>query len=81
MDLAILLNVSPDTTFDLKRPPRDRDISKLETDMSVREMMETALTLRPEIKSRLSDLEAARREVDITRLRDWLRSELEVYLP
>lgn len=66
-DLAILLNVSPDTTFDLKRPPRDRDISKLETDMSVREMMETALTLRPEIKSRLSDLEAARREVDITR--------------
>lgn len=62
-NLAVLLNISPDTQFDLKRPPRDRDISKLETDMSVSQMMETALTLRPEIQSQLSSVEAARQKV------------------
>lgn len=66
-DLAVLLNVSPDTRFDLKRPPRDRDISKLETDMPVSEMMAEAIQLRPEIQSQLSALEAARQGVEIAK--------------
>lgn len=63
--LAILLNVSPDTVFNLKRPPKSDNIAKLESgDMSVQKLMETALSVRPEIKSAESALKAAGHNVD-----------------
>ncbi len=65
--LAVLLNLSPDTELSVARPPKERDISQLETNQTVSEMMETALSLRPELKSRESDMLAARRGIDIAR--------------
>ena len=65
--LAVLLNLSPDTPLTVSRPPKDRDITKLETNQTVQELMETALTLRPELKSRQSDMSAAKHGIDIAR--------------
>lgn len=65
--LAILLNLSPDTVLQVSPPPRDRDITKLETDETVAEMMETALALRPELKGKQSDLTAAERDIMIAK--------------
>ncbi|MBO7243960.1 MAG: TolC family protein [Alphaproteobacteria bacterium] len=58
--LAMLLNVSPETKFNLLKPKNDKDLTKLEMgDMPVSEMIETALTLRPEIQKSQKDVEAA----------------------
>lgn len=65
--LAILLNLSPDTKISVARPPKDKDMSRLETNQTVSEMMETALSLRPELKSKESDMSAARKGIDIAR--------------
>lgn len=65
--LAVLLNLSPDTSFNLRTPPKDKDITRLETDMSVSEMMELALTLRPEVKGSQSDLQSAAQGVRLAR--------------
>ncbi len=69
--LAVLLNLSPDTVFSLTRPPKDKDISRLDTDMGVEEMMRTALGLRPEVKSRLAALEALKQEVKAASSAHW----------
>ena len=69
--LAVLLNLSPDTVLEVTKPPKDKDITKLETDESVREMMETALTLRPELKSQKSKMTAAEREIAVIEAADW----------
>lgn len=65
--LAVLLNLSPDTPLSVSRPPKDKDITKLETDQTVQEMMATALTLRPELKSKQSDMTAAQKGIDIAK--------------
>ncbi len=66
--LAVLLNLSPDTKLTVARPPKDdKDITALETTQTVQEMMETALALRPELKSRESEMSAARYGIDVAR--------------
>ena len=65
--LATLLNLPTDTKFHLTLPPKDKDITALETDMTVQQMMETALQLRPEMKSALSSQDAARFGIDIAK--------------
>jgi TolC family type I secretion outer membrane protein len=67
--LATLLNLPADTKFDLVLPKRDKDndITKLQTDMTVQQMMETAVQLRPEMKSALSSQDAARYGIDIAK--------------
>ena len=62
--LAVLLNVSPTTKFDLIKPKNDKDLTKLAMqDMSVEEMIETAINLRPEIQRVTKDIEAATQNV------------------
>ena len=63
--LAVLLNLSPDTELKVTTPKKDKDITKLETDETIQQLMEKALTLRPELQSMKSQLTAAQREVDI----------------
>lgn len=65
--LSALLNLPADTKFNLTLPPKDRDITALETDMDVQKMMETAVALRPEMKSALSSQDAARFGIDIAK--------------
>ena len=65
--LAALLNLPAGTHFDLMLPPKDRDITVLETDMTVEQMIEAALAQRPEMKSALSSQEAARFGIDIAK--------------
>ena len=66
--LAILLNLSPDTELKVATPPKkDDDITKLETDETVQEMMETALALRPELKGKKSELTAAEHQISIAK--------------
>lgn len=61
--LAVLLNVSPSTKFDLRKP-KNEDLTKLAmNDMSVEDMIETALSLRPEIQKATKDIEAATQNV------------------
>jgi outer membrane protein TolC len=61
--LAVLLNLPPDTTFNLQHPPRNGDISKLNIDMGVGEMMDLSITLRDEMKGRLSTVEATKQGI------------------
>lgn len=64
--LAILLNISPSTSFDLSKPKKNKDITKLENaKMSVDEMMTLALKMRPEIKSRQKEMEAAKENINV----------------
>lgn len=66
--LAVLLNISPSVEFNLAKPKKDKDITKLETGkMSVEEMMELALKMRPEIKSRQKEIEAARENIGVVK--------------
>ena len=69
--LAVLLNLSPDTVVKVTQPKKDKDITKLETDETVQEMMETALNLRPELKSQTSKMTAAEREIAVIEAADW----------
>ncbi len=58
--LATLLNVSPTTVFKLLKPKNDRDLTKLAMkDMTVEKMIDTALSLRPEIEKADADIEAS----------------------
>ena len=67
-NLAVILNLSPDTPFKLKRPPKDKDIAKLESgDRSVQELMQIALDLRPELKSSESAMRAAKENIDVAK--------------
>lgn len=66
--LAELLNVSPDVSFNLKRPPKGKNIAALESgDVSVQKLMQTALDLRPEIKSQESALKAAQENINVAK--------------
>lgn len=66
--LAVLLNLSPDTALKVATPPKKGDdITKLETKETVQEMMETALSLRPELKGKKSEMTAAERQISIAK--------------
>ncbi|MBO7484236.1 MAG: TolC family protein [Alphaproteobacteria bacterium] len=65
--LATLLNLPTDTEFKLTLPPKDKDITAISTQMSVQEMMEEALKLRPELKNAESKEKAAKYSIDIAK--------------
>ena len=65
--LAVLLNLSPDTELKVTTPSKDKDVTKLETEQNIQELMETALTLRPELKSKKSEMTVAEREIEIAK--------------
>ena len=65
--LATLLNLPTDTDFKLSLPPKDKDITQISTKMTVGEMMEEALKLRPELKSAESKEQAAKYGIDIAK--------------
>ncbi len=65
--LATLLNLPTDTEFKLALPKKDKDITQISTDMTVGEMMEEALKLRPELKSAENKELAAQYGVDIAK--------------
>ncbi|MDY6408076.1 MAG: TolC family protein, partial [Pseudomonadota bacterium] len=69
--LAVLLNLSPDTELKVTTPPKNKDITKLEGNETVQELMEIALTLRPELKSQQSQMTAAEREIKILEAADF----------
>lgn len=66
-NLATLLNLSPDTSFNLKTPPKDKDITKLETSEKVEQLMDLALAQRPELKSKESSVTAAKENITAVR--------------
>lgn len=66
-NLATLLNLSPNTMFDLKTPPKDKDITALKTSDSVEKMMDLALEQRPELKSKESSVMAAKENISAAR--------------
>lgn len=64
--LATLLNISPSAEFKLAKPKKDKDITKLETGkMTVEDMIDLALKIRPEIKSKQKDVDAARNNIGV----------------
>lgn len=65
--LSVLLNLNPDVALTVTTPPKDRDLTALATDETVSDMMETALSLRPELKAKQSDLTASERAIEIAR--------------
>lgn len=66
-DLASLLNLPPETTFNLMKPKRTAEELNLDTKKSVTQLIDLALSLRPEIKSSKSTLEASRQNVNIAK--------------
>ncbi|MBE6455486.1 MAG: TolC family protein [Alphaproteobacteria bacterium] len=69
-NLAVLLNISPDATFNLKHPPKDKtkNFAKLESgDLSVQKLMDMALDLRPEIKSAQSAVRASKEGIGVAK--------------
>ncbi len=67
-NLAILLNLSPDTTFNLKSPSKNDDITRLATGtQTVQDLMNLAIELRPEIKSSQSVVKAAKENIDVAK--------------
>ena len=65
--LATLLNLPTDTEFKLALPEKDKDITQISTEMTIQQMMEEALKLRPELKSAESKEEAAKYGIDIAK--------------
>ncbi len=66
--LAELLHIAPDATFDLEKPGKKQDITKLRTGkMTVREMIETALKNRPEIQSKQKAVLAAKENINVAK--------------
>jgi len=76
-NLATLLNLPTDTKFKLKEPKKDKDFAKLEKEMTVQEMMKTAVEIRPELKSAMSAEEAARQGIYIARAGHFPKISLE----
>lgn len=66
-NLATLLNLSPDTSFNLMTPPKDKDITELETSEGVEKLMDLALEQRPELKSKESSVKAAKENISALR--------------
>lgn len=66
-DLASLLNLHPETTFNLMKPKRTAEELNLDTKKPVEELIDLAMSMRPEIKSSKSSLEASRQNVNIAK--------------
>lgn len=66
-DLASLLNLPPETEFNLLKPKKNKAEIELETKKSVGELIEIALAQRPEIKGSKSDVEASRYNIKATK--------------
>ena len=60
--LAVLLNLSPDTTLHVKKPVFDEKTTSIEKD-NVQELMKDALTERPELRAQASKEQAAKSSV------------------
>lgn len=58
-DLAIILNLPPQTEFKLKQPPKDRDLTVLNKENTLDKMIETASRERDEIKAQEMSVNAA----------------------
>ncbi len=63
--LAQLLNLPPDTAFDLARPKPKSERLDLEVDKSVSELIDIALSARPDLRAEKSSLEAVKLNEDI----------------
>ena len=66
-NLATLLNLSPDTIFDLARPKPKSEQLDLEVDKPVSELIEIALAARPDLQANKSSLAAAKYNEDIVK--------------
>ncbi len=58
-DLATILNLPPQTTFKLKQPPKDRDLTALNKEDTLDKMIEVASKERDEVKAQEQNLNAA----------------------
>ena len=58
-DLAIILNLSPTTTFNLTLPPKDRDLTILSKDDTIKDMIDVALKQRNEVKAQEMNINIA----------------------
>lgn len=58
-DLATVLNLPPQTSFKLKQPPKDRDLTALNKDDTLDKMIETASKERSEVKAQEENLNAS----------------------
>lgn len=65
--LALLLNLPPQTTFDLLEPTSEKGFEKLPTDKTIQELIDIALENRSEIKSAGSRELAAKLGIKIAR--------------
>lgn len=64
--LAELLNISPTIELKLLKPKNDKDLTKLAIEgMSIDEMIEMALSLRPEIQKMQKDIDAAIENINV----------------
>lgn len=66
-NLAVLLNLSPDTKLDLKEIPANDSVIKLESGNDIKELMAYALEMRPEIKQSQSNIEAGKAGISSAR--------------
>ena len=64
-NLAQLLNLPPDTVFELARPKPKSEQLDLEVDKSVSELIEIALSQRPDLRADKSSLEASKYNEDV----------------
>ncbi len=58
-DLATILNLPPQTSFKLKQPPKDRDLTALNKDDTLDKMIEIAAKERAEVKAQEANVNAA----------------------
>ncbi len=58
-NLAIILNLSPQTTFMLKEPPKDRDLTALNKEDTLDKIIEQAIKERTEIKAQEENINVA----------------------
>lgn len=58
-DLATILNLPPQTSFRLKQPPKDRDLTALDKEDNLDKMIEIASKERDEVKAQEENVNAA----------------------
>ncbi len=58
-DLATILNLPPQTSFKLKQPPKDRDLTALDKKVTLDKMIEQASKERTEVKAAEANVNAA----------------------
>lgn len=66
-NLAVLLNLPPDTVFDLFLPKKTKEIIQLNMDRNIQELIDMAVEERSEIKSKYKEQEAAKYSIDIAK--------------